>query len=411
MANKKLAALPGATPSKRDSVPENIPFFPLMATPSPSFSIRTPLTDRLAAVIATDGPMSFEVFMERCLYDPDHGYYAAPERMVGRQGDFHTSVSVGPVFGELIAAWVAREWTDMGCPPELALIEQGAHDGQLMIDVLAALAVHHPYLATMVRPIVIEPSAGRRAAQQQKLGARVSWWSSLDEAADAPLPWALFFANELLDAFPVARWRFDGRAWQQLAVALDIDQALCWDEVPAPDFRLPGICGPHEAMLPTGYVTETCPGLGPWVQSLGRSFTRGRALLFDYGREAADYFAPHRSAGTLRGYRAHRRCDDPLAAPGETDLTADVNFTHLAEEAIHAGFVVRPAERQGTFLTRLATARLVSPPQPEAAWLRQFQTLIHPNQLGHSFHAMVLEKNSLPEHPAMTCGGQTRQIR
>jgi SAM-dependent MidA family methyltransferase len=118
----------------------------------------------------------------------------------------------------------------------------------------------------------------------------------------------------------------------------------------------------------------------------------GRALLFDYGREAADYFAPHRASGTLRGYYRHRRCDDPFAAPGETDLTADVNFTALATEARQAGFLVHGPQRQGPFLTRLASARLAEPPVPDAAWRRQFQTLTHPNHLGHLFQAVVLEK-------------------
>lgn len=227
-------------------------------------------------------------------------------------------------------------------------------------------------------------------------GPAVSWVSSLDDLAAHPLSHVLFFANELLDAMPVARWRFDGREWQRLEVALDAAGAFVWHPQPAPGFRLPGGEDRDDSGRAAGYETETCPGLGDWTRALARCMGRGRALVFDYGRDAADYFAPHRTAGTLRGYYAHRRCDNPFAAPGETDLTADVNFSDLAAAARKAGLAVHPPERQGTFLTRLATPRLLEAPAPEPAWLRQFQTLTHPNHLGHVFHAVVMDKPGPP---------------
>jgi SAM-dependent MidA family methyltransferase len=339
--------------------------------------------------------MAFEEFMARCLYDPRWGYYAAPGRTVGRSGDFFTSVSVGPVFGELVAAWAERSWQELGRPAPVALIEQGGHDGRLMADVLGALARRAPELRAAARPVLVEPLEARRTEQRDRLasaaagGPPVAWVESLDNLAAAPPPHALFFANELLDAFPVARWRFDGQSWQQLEVAVDRAGRFIWQERPTSAGALPSHLPKHG--LPPGYVTETCPGLASWVRSLAAAMPRGRALVIDYGREAADYFAPHRNAGTLRGYRDHRRCDDPLAAPGETDLTADVNFSQLADEARAAGLSMVGPERQGTFLTRLAVPRLQEDPAPDAAWVRQFQTLTHPNHLGHVFQTVVLE--------------------
>lgn len=375
-----------------------------MATPGPLPSPATPLARALADAVRLDGPMSFASFMARCLYDPEHGYYAAAVRPVGREGDFLTSVSVGPVFGELVAAWAARNWEEMGRPDPVWVVEQGAHDGRLMADVLGSLDRRHPHLRAAARPLIVEPLAARRSAQRQRLdgrgageaghtgGAAASWIDSLDALARRPLPHALFFANELLDAFPVERWRFDGRGWHRLLVAVDAAGSLVWQEQPAPGFRLPGMAEADGMGRPAGYKTETCPGLEAWVRDLGRAMACGRALLFDYGREATDYFAPHRTSGTLRGYHRHRRCDDPLVAPGETDLTADVNFTALADEARLAGFLVHGPQRQGPFLTRLAAPRLLEAPAPDAAWRRQFQTLTHPNHLGHVFQAVVLEK-------------------
>ena len=62
--------------------------------------------------ILARGSISFARFMELALYCPKIGYYERSPRPVGRTGDFYTSVSVGPLFGELIAlefaAWLSH---------------------------------------------------------------------------------------------------------------------------------------------------------------------------------------------------------------------------------------------------------------------------------------------------------------
>jgi len=388
-----------------------------MATTGAAAGVSTRLGEELAARIRRDGPLPFEEFMDGCLYHPQYGYYAAADRAIGRRGDFFTSVSVGPVFGELVAAWLWESWEAMGRPARVRLVEQGAHDGELMADVLTALERDHAALHQAAEPVIVEPLATRRERQRARLtGGRsastprtgearhrseVRWVESLKKLAEAEPQPTLFFANELLDALPVARWRFDGNRWHRLWVGLEADGRFSWEENPASEelargdsasgIRLPGAGISPPPPWPAGYVTETCPGLDGWVAAVTRAVGAGRVLLFDYGREADDYFAPHRTAGTLRAYRHHRCCDDPLTAPGTIDLTADVNFTHLAEATQSMGWTMRAPERQGSFLTRLATRRLQSAPVPTPSWRRQFLTLTHPHHLGHQFHAIVLE--------------------
>ena len=78
-----------------------------------------------------------------------------------------------------------------------------------------------------------------------------------------------------------------------------------------------------------------------------RIVTQGGALLaIDYG-----YSEPARGE-TLQAVRGHKFVD-PLADPGEADLTAHVNFTALARAAKGAGAAVHGPVPQGQFLTRL----------------------------------------------------------
>src|SRR5688572_5010501 len=98
------------------------------------------LARQLADEIATRGPMSFAGFMRRALYDPVHGYYNRGFQQIGKHGDYFTSVSVGSLFGELLAAQFAR-WMETlpWVLSSVQCVEAGAHDGRLAFDILEAL--------------------------------------------------------------------------------------------------------------------------------------------------------------------------------------------------------------------------------------------------------------------------------
>src|SRR5213593_4403890 len=53
--------------------------------------------------ILPTGSISFARFTELALYFPKIGYYERKPPVIGKAGDFYTSVSVGPLFGELLA--------------------------------------------------------------------------------------------------------------------------------------------------------------------------------------------------------------------------------------------------------------------------------------------------------------------
>jgi SAM-dependent MidA family methyltransferase len=208
------------------------------------------------------------------------------------------------------------------------------------------------------------------------------------------------YCNELLDAFPCERLRFDGAAWRRLGVGVGPDGRFEWVALAGPlPADLEAVANQIGSAVPAGFTTEVCGSLSGWARAAAGALERGRVVVLDYAREAEDYFAPHRTEGTLRGYAAHRRCDDPFAAPGETDLTADVNATHLREAAARAGFRPGPLESQERFFTRLAEARLRamevsgdSSSVRQRTWVRQFRTLVHPSLLGRAFSVLELAR-------------------
>src|SRR5207245_9043054 len=78
--------------------------------------------------IGANGPISFARFMELALYHPDRGYYASGRANIGRRGDFFTNVSVGSLFGRLLAFQFAEIWDKLGRPRHLLIMEEDAYD-------------------------------------------------------------------------------------------------------------------------------------------------------------------------------------------------------------------------------------------------------------------------------------------
>jgi SAM-dependent MidA family methyltransferase len=352
----------------------------------------TPLAARLRARIAAEGPITFAEFMRAALYDPEHGYYASGRAAIGRKGDFITSVSVGPLFGRLLARQFGMWWEELGRPADFTLVEQGAHDGRLAADLLEGLRAQNPACFAAARYVAIEPSPRWRAKQAEQLAAfaeKTSWVSEPGELRDLT---GVAFSNELLDAFPVHRIRREGGTWRERHVALE-GEAFTWHDGDLSSHAL----REHLAQLPPasdGYETEVNLFTAPWTRSSAAALRRGYLLVIDYGYERAEYYRPERAHGTLSGYAAHGRADDFLARPGEIDLTAHVDFTTLLETAETEGLRLAGFTDQHRFLASLGAAYFTSSGTEanRAQELRAFKTLMHPELLGAAFKVVWFTK-------------------
>lgn len=371
--------------------------------------------EQIRAEIEKLGVIPFARFMELALYCPLCGYYEKKEDTPGKRGDFYTSVSVGPLFGELLAFQFA-EWFEQSavCGPQSklahatagdwAIVEAGAHDGQLARDILTWLQRQRPALFARLAYRIIETSRPRQAWQRETLAPfaeMVHWHNHLPRAATQnsgprTAAFTVVFSNELLDAFPVHRigWDAAAKRWFEWGVTLR-GEDLIWQRFgdPMHGSRVT-LHAPPELLsaLPDGFTTEVCPAAESWWRDAAASLQSGKLVTFDYGLEAEDYFAPVRANGTLRAYRHHRLADDVLADPGQQDLTAHVNFTALKLAGESAGCKTEAIASQAQFLTRIA-ARAWQPGAFFGEWTRdrtrQFQTLTHPEFLGRAFKVLI----------------------
>jgi len=339
------------------------------------------LRERLAAQIAMGGPLTVAQYMTACLHDPDFGYYATRPAL-GETGDFITAPLVSQMFGELIGLWAVECWERLGRPAPFRLIEAGPGDGTLMADMLRAARLAPDFLAA-AEVWLVEVSEPLRALQRARLGEAVRWAASLDEIPSGP-PMVLI-ANELLDCLPARQWVRTPAGWAERFVTADEGGAL--------QFALGGAA----PAFPSGWATES-PGdvleVSPAQAAFGEALAArivqegGAALLIDYGRGEPG------PGDTLQALRRHVKVD-PLACPGEADLTVHADFPAVLAAAARAGAVAAPLLPQGEFLRRLgieARAAALSRARPDRAAqiARQLARLVDADQMGELFKAACI---------------------
>jgi SAM-dependent MidA family methyltransferase len=349
------------------------------------------LTSLLRERVTVSGSISFFEFMEHCLYHPEFGYYSSGRKVVGREGDFYTSVSTGSLFGRLLADEFYQVWLDLGKPAEWRIVEQGANRGELAADLLRRLREVDEAAWRACQYVLVEPHPALRAIQRQTLAGENIRQISTDELAEQSIR-GVFFSNELADALPVQCVKFSGGEWRELRVSWDADgEKFTWREMPC-DQLLAWRIAEWKIPAGEGYCAEISPRLGDWAASVARCLAEGIFLTIDYGGLAEELYTPNRREGTLRAYRRHRQMADVLAAPGEQDLTAHVNFSRLIASGGQGGLRLREYTDQRRYLTRLGQRRFFQEMErsPSAKLLREFQTLTHPASMGVVFKALTL---------------------
>jgi len=299
----------------------------------------SPLYDVIRRRIAQTGPITVADYMALCLDDPQHGYYATRDPF-GAAGDFVTAPEISQMFGELIGLWAATVWRMIGAPPAFNLVELGPGRGTMMADALRAARIVPGFReAAAVR--LVETSPVLRARQRRTLEAfgSIAWHDSLDSVPDGP---SIILANEFFDALPVHQAVRERDGWHERTVEVGDNGMLRFGSaaalldtnvIPLP-FR----------DAPAGAIFEwRAPDM---AARLARS---AAALVIDYGHVRSGL------GDTLQALRA-RRYDHPLAAPGEADLTAHVDFAALAAAAAAAGAHAHGPVEQAVFLRRLGIA-------------------------------------------------------
>jgi SAM-dependent MidA family methyltransferase len=326
--------------------------------------------------------------MEQVLYHLDSGYYSSGRCAIGRKGDYFTNVSVGPLFGRLMAAQFAEIWARLGKINNFVVLEQGAHDGQFARDVLDSVQTRAPEFFEALRYRIIEPFPILRERQLQMLEPfqkKIEWRNSLEPFT------GIHFSNELLDAMPVRL--ISGDAEKLVDVKGDKFVFIERRPLSNPVF--------NQAAL-------------DWVDSVAANLRRGYVVTVDYGHPGDEF------QRNVRVRARQRNLDSPFEQIGHADITMHVDWMSIAARARATGLRLAGFTDQHHFLTAIISAwpdllraRSSNPTREsfrsqlpitviDDKTKRALQTLLHPEMLGRSFQVLAFEKSV---HPAPSLTG------
>lgn len=343
------------------------------------------LQHRLQQEIRQSEAIPFSRFMERALYEPKLGYYTGGSQKIGHSGDFITAPALSPLFGKTLATQLNT------LLPQTAgnLYEFGAGTGELAAVLLNSVAGHlnHYY--------IIEVSS--ELAQRQRetirqiaphMAERVIYLPELPEQFDG-----IIIGNEVLDAMPVELVRQKNGQFQRIFVSEQNQQFVQTARL-LTDFNLLQKARQYFPETEEPYTSELHPAQYAFIRTLAARLARGAIIMIDYGFDAAQYYHPQRSMGTLIGHHRHHTVHDPFYRIGLTDLTAHVNFTDIAQAGIDGGLDLIGYATQAHFLLNLGITEQLAATAPSdtADYLKAasaVQTLINQHEMGELFKVIA----------------------
>ena len=355
---------------------------------------------------ANGGLLSFERYMELCLYTEDLGYYTSNHAIFGEQGDFVTSSERSALFAQAFAAHLKSLPTRFD---ELNIIEFGAGSGLFAAQLLERLAISG---VPVKQYFIVEKSAALCVRQQNYLNTAIPEQSSLVQWVDSiadPVTNAVVIANEVIDALPVRLLTIKNRQIQERYVRRDSDQEFVFTNIPADESLIAAVHTILENLLDfsvdKSYHTEICMRLPGFIQQMASLVQQGIFFLIDYGYPRSEYYFAQRSMGTLLCHYKNNAHDNPLIWPGLQDISSNVDFTALADAGIQAGLKLNSYSTQAHFLLASNILETIESDASEQELLRKSQQLKHlmlPSEMGERFQVMTFTKNMTLEHDQFT---------
>lgn len=346
----------------------------------------------LEAIAVKSAPISFRDYMEMALYMPKLGFYTNPNTGIGQHGHFTTAPEISPLFAQCIASQI---YPCLQSKQLTHIIEFGGGSGQLALQLLLQLeqydSLPERYYFLDLSPVLKQQQQETIQSHAPHLLQRCEWLNTLPKNQLN----AIVIANEVLDAMPVHRFMIKGNEIKEIYIDKLDNELIEVCHPPSPQLKKRIT---HLPPLPEGYQSEVNLFIKPWLQSIFDVLDAGLVYLFDYGFPEKEFYHPDRHQGTLMCHYQHKAHPDPLIHIGEQDITAHVDFTHVAESGFDIGFDVKGYTHQGSFLIANKITEWVdmSDEQNRFRDNQAIKTLTLPHEMGELFKVIALGKKISP---------------
>jgi len=328
--------------------------------------------------------MQFSAYMDEWLYGKE-GYYKN-FKTIGKAGDFYTSVSTSSFFGASIANYFYTLLKEGKADKNGWLIEIGAHQGYLLCDMIQWLYTCDPTLVKTLKFGIVERQPEVQKTQlkyiEERFGSDIQI-RHFDDICDVEVDYAFIVANEIFDAFPC-------ELLKDKKIAVVKEHVIEWEEASQETLT----------WAKKHYLTqgEVAVGYEVFAKHMASGIQKCDFVSFDYGEKYV------RNDFSIRVYRKHETYplfDEELVlaeAYKKDDITYDVNFGHVNEAFVDAGFEETVYETQARALIRFGIIDILedfSKQTSQSNYVREadkIKTLISPTMMGDRFKMVHFKK-------------------
>ncbi len=285
--------------------------------------------------------------MDAVLYDKKFGYYTTnKQKKINVFYDYFTSPQVHPAFSLLISV-LLQNINFLLNKKKIRILEEGAGEGILARDI-----------SKYINCIYDKNSKIFTYDASDKISTD-SFWKIKNTNNIIPKKYDIYLSNELIDSFPVHRFRIRSNKIKEIFVGIKNNQ-LTELELPSSNNEINKRISPLISTLPEGYTGEVCNEYNSWAKRISILVPSGVIISIDYGYEKNQFYNPYRKKGLLRCYDQNTVNQNPFLKPGKQDITSHVDFTSVNEELNKLGINKIFDISQYEFLKNLGIENLIT---------------------------------------------------
>lgn len=338
--------------------------------------------------------ISYSEYMNTVLYHPVHGYYMKEKEKIGRNGDFYTSSNLSNVFGRLFA----RLWSSILKEGSINICEIGGGNGRFANAVLEEWKNISPDTYKNLSYTIVETSSYHQKLQYNTITdkQKIVQINDLKEIKNFE---GIIFSNELFDAFPVDVIECKENCLYEVRISVNSNGELQEVFFSLENEEIFDFLTEQNITLQNGQRMEIPLAMKKYIIELSKCISKAVIFTVDYGYTYEQWREPIHFDGSLRGFYQHQLIKNPLAFPGEMDLTTHIHFDALISIGEKMGLHFVNKWRQDEFLLRAGIIQFLqenmdpNPFSEKSKQNRAIRSLVIDGGISSAFHVVVQEKN------------------
>ena len=270
--------------------------------------------------LKNNSKVPLDKFINKILYDKNKGYYMN-SNPIGSKGDFITSPNISIMFSEMIAIWIISFWEKIGCPKNINIIELGAGNGEMMLQILRTVEKFNKFKSSS-NFIIYEKSTYLKKLQKSKIKfENIKWINNLKKISKYP---SIFIANEFFDALPIKQFVKKSNNWYEKYI-INKSKSLDFFDKKTNKKLIEKLI--KEKIPKNQKFIEFSPLANEKLNTITKIIKKnnGGLLIIDYGYNSKKMF------NTLQSIKKHKK-NNILENIYKADITHLINFNFFKQK-------------------------------------------------------------------------------